>query len=41
MQRNIIPDGRISALSIGIFIVVLVTVITLSRANRIAGPKKK
>lgn len=36
-----IPDGKISALSIGISIVILVTVMTLSRINRMAGPKKK
>lgn len=40
LSRNV-PDGRISPLSIGISIVVLVTVTTLSRINRIAGPRKK
>lgn len=40
-KKQKIPDGKISALNIGISIVVLVTVTTLSRINRIAGPKKK
>lgn len=41
MVRKKLPDGKMSAFSIGVSIVVLVTVTTLSKINRIAGPKKK